>query len=334
MDRRHFCAGMASSTLGVLGVSAPARAQGRTEGNAQSQYPTQPVRVIVALPVGGSVDVVARLLAQKLATSLGQPFIVDNRAGGSGQIGLPQVARAAPDGYTLMASPASFLTTNKSIFKSLPYDPETQFTPITRLVNQPMVMVVRDKQRFPSVSAVIEAARANPGKLTYASSGDGSPQHLSGLLFEARTATQLLHIPYKGGAPAVNDLLGGQVDMLFAPLPEVLPHLKTGKLQPLGLMSDSRSPVLPSTATMRELGIENLTLSAWIGLFAPAGTPPAIVDRIRKASHVILDGELRTQLGDNGMEAAPGSSEELRETIGREIRLHQELVRGAGIVPQ
>lgn len=326
MDRRHFCAVTALSTLGAMASSSPAQAQGT--------YPAQPVRVIVALPVGGSVDVLTRLLAQKMAASLGQPFIVDNRAGGSGQIGLPLVARAAPDGYTLMASPASFLTTNKSIFKSLPYDPETQFVPITRLVNQPMVMVVRDRQTFASVPAVIAAAKANPGRLTYASSGDGSPQHLSGLLFEARTGTRLLHIPYKGGAPAVNDLLGGQVDLLFAPLPEVLPHLTSGKLQPLGLMSESRSAVLPSTATMRELGVEDLTLSAWIGLFAPAGTPPAVVDRLRQATHAILDGELKAQLGAQGMEVAPGSSEELRETISSEIRLHQQLVKAAGIVPQ
>ena len=207
--------------LGVAcGVAALAQAQGR--------YPERPVKVVVALPAGGSVDAVARLVSQKLANDLGQPFVVDNKAGASGQIGMPQVARAVPDGYTLAVSPASFLTTNKSIFKSLPYDPEADFAPVAKLVNQSMVLVVRDKSRLGTLAEVLSAARANPGKLTYASSGDGSPQHLAGLLFESRAKVKLLHVPYKGGAPAITDLMAGTVDMVFAPLPEALPHIKAG----------------------------------------------------------------------------------------------------------
>ncbi|MGE0800542.1 MAG: Bug family tripartite tricarboxylate transporter substrate binding protein [Lautropia sp.] len=328
MDRRQFSFGLSSSIAALCTAGAMPGAR------AQAAYPAQTVKVIVALPVGGSVDMVARVLSQSLASALGQPFVVDNRAGGSGQIGVPMVSRAAPDGYTLMVSPASFLTTNKSIFKSLPYDPEADFAPITRLVNQPIVMVVKDLQAYPSVAAVIEKAKASPGKLTYASSGDGSPQHLSGLLFQSRTGTSLLHVPYKGGAPAINDMLGGQVDMLFAPLPEALPHVKGGKLHALGLMSDQRSPMLASTPTMRELGISDLTLSAWIGLLAPASTPRPIVDKLNQSAHAILNGAVRAKLGDNGMEVAPGTPEELRAAISREIKLHAELVRAAGLVPQ
>ena len=244
------------------------------------------------------------------------------------------MARATPDGYTLTVSPASFLTTNKSIFKQLPYDPEADFAPVTKLVNQPMVLVVKDKQKFPTVQAVVAAAKASPGVLTYASSGDGSPQHLAALMFETRANVGMLHVPYKGGAPAMNDLLGGQVSLLFAPVPEALPYLKAGQLHALGLLSDRRAPLLPDTPTMRESGLDNLTLSAWIALLAPAKTPPAIVAQLNQAVHGILAGDLKTQLNDRGMEVAPSTPDELKKTISQEIRLHAELVRKAGLVPQ
>ena len=214
-------------TLGLLAAAMPA--------SAQSTYPDHPVKLLVALPAGGGVDIIARLVGQKLAAATGQPFVVDNRAGASGRIGLPVVAKAAPDGYTLMASPASFLTTNKSIFKELPYDPQADFAPITKLANQSMVLVVRDKQKFASAGALLAAAKANPGALNYASSGDGSPQHLAALMFETRAGVKMTHVPYKGGALAITDLLGGNVDLLFAPLPEALPYLKSGKLSALAL---------------------------------------------------------------------------------------------------
>ena len=317
------------SALGSLswaGIAAPAL--------AQAAYPDRLVKIVVALPAGGSVDMVARVLAEKLQAELKQPFIVENKAGGSGQIGLPGVARAAADGYTLMVSPASFLTTNKSIFKQLPYDPEADFVPITKLVNQPMVMVVKDKQKFPTVQAVVAAAKAGAGALTYASSGDGSPQHLAGLMFESRAGVSMLHVPYKGGALAMNDLLGGQVNLLFAPVPEALPYVKAGQLHALGLLADRRAPLLPDTPTMKEGGIENLTLSAWIGLLAPAKTPPAIVARLNQAVHGILAGDVKAQLNDRGMEVAPSTPDELTKTISQDIKIHAELVRKAGLVPQ
>ena len=313
--------------LGVAcGVAALAQAQGR--------YPERPVKVVVALPAGGSVDAVARLLSQKLADDLGQPFVVDNKAGASGQIGMPQVARAAPDGYTLAVSPASFLTTNKSIFKSLPYDPEADFAPVAKLVNQSMVLVVRDKSRLGTLTEVLSAARANPGKLTYASSGDGSPQHLAGLLFESRAKVKLLHVPYKGGAPAITDLMAGTVDMVFAPLPEALPHVRAGKLHPVGLLGAQRSPILPDVPTMREAGIPNLVLSAWIGLLAPAGTPAPVVDRLNKALREALTGDTRAKLVDMGMEPALDDAVSLRQSIHGDIATHAELVKAAGLVLQ
>ena len=302
--------------------------------SAQDSYPSRPVKVVVALPAGGSVDMVARLVSQQLATDLGQPFVVDNKAGASGQIGTPLVARSAPDGYTLMVSPASFLTTNKSIFKTLPYNPETDFAPVTKLVNQAVVLVVRDKARFGTAADVLAAAKANPGKLTYASSGDGSPQHLAGLLFESRTGARLLHIPYKGGAPAITDLMGGVVDMVFAPLPEALPHIKAGKLHPVGVLSDKRAVSAPDIPTLREGGIDNVVLSAWIGLLAPAKTPQPILDRLDKSVKTLLRGDARTKLLEVGMEPASDDAKPLGQVIAEEIRLHADLVKAAGLVPQ
>jgi tripartite-type tricarboxylate transporter receptor subunit TctC len=317
------------STLGAAGM-LPAG----TLAWAQGKYPDQPIKLIVALPAGGSVDMIARALAQKLAAALGKPWIVDNRAGGSGQIGMPVVARAAPDGYTLTVSPASFLTTNKSVFKKLPYDPEADFAPITRLVNQPMVLIVKDRQKYPTVTALLAAARTAPGGLTYASSGDGSPQHLAGLMFETRTQTKLLHVPYKGGALAINDTIGGQVDAMFAVMPEAVPHVQAGRLQALGVMSPKRSPTMPQVPTMAEAGIADLSLSAWMGFLAPAKTPRAIIDQLNRAAAAAFDAELRAKLAESGIEVALSTPEELQQLIASDLKLHAELVKAAGLVPQ
>ena len=313
--------------LGLLAAAIPA--------GAQSTYPDRPVKLIVALPAGGGVDIIARMVGQKLAAVTGQPFVVDNRAGASGRIGLPAVAKAAPDGYTLMASPASFLTTNKSIFKELPYDPQADFAPITKLANQTMVLVVKDKQKFSNAAALLAAAKAKPGSLNYASSGDGSPQHLAALMFETRTQARMTHVPYKGGALAINDLLGGNVDLLFAPLPEALPYLKSGKLMALALMGDKRSALIADVPTMQEAGIPNMVMQTWIALLAPAGTPRNLVDQLNRQVHAILQSEdVKKQLQEIGMDMAPTTPEQLQQTIAQEIALHAELVKAAGLVPQ
>jgi tripartite-type tricarboxylate transporter receptor subunit TctC len=302
--------------------------------SAQDIYPSHPVKVIVALPAGGSVDMVARQVSQQLTADLGQPFVVDNRAGGSGQIGVPVVAKAAPDGYTIMVSPASFLTTNKSIFKVLPYNPETDFVAVTKLVNQAMVLVVNDKAKYGTPANILAAAKANPGKLTYASSGDGSPQHLAGLMFESQTGAKLLHVPYKGGAPAITDLIGGVVDMAFAPLPEALPHIKAGKLHAVGVLSEKRAISAPDIPTLREGGVNNVVLSAWIGLLVPAKTPQPVIDKISKSAKAFLRGDAKTKLIEIGMEPAPDEAKPLAQVISEEIRIHADLVKAAGLAAQ
>jgi tripartite-type tricarboxylate transporter receptor subunit TctC len=315
-------------TGALCGLSFAGRA------TAQSKYPDQPVKLIVALPAGGSVDMIARALGQKLSTALGQPFVIDNRAGGSGQIGMPLVAKSPADGYTLTVSPASFLTTNKSVFKTLAYDPEADFVPVSRLVNQPMVLIVKDKQKYPTVAALLAAAKAEPGKITYASSGDGSPQHLAGLMFESRTQTKLLHVPYRGGALAINDAIAGTVDAMFAVMPEAVPHVQSGKLHALGVMSPQRSSVFPQVPTMAEAGVADLNLSAWMALLAPAKTPRTVIDQLNRAVQAAFDPELKTKLAGSGIEVATSTPEDLQRLIAKDIKLHAELVKAAGLTPQ
>ncbi|MGV3726658.1 Bug family tripartite tricarboxylate transporter substrate binding protein [Hydrogenophaga sp.] len=315
-----------TGALLALAVSGPTLAQGA--------YPDRLVKIIVGLPAGGSADMIARTLGQKLNAQFNQPVVIDNRAGASGQIGMPVVAKSAPDGYTLTVSPASFLTTNKAIFKSLPYDPEADFAPISRLVNQPMVLVVNNRQKYPTAAAFLAAAKAEPGKITFASSGDGSPQHLAGLMFETRTGARMLHVPYKGGALAVNDTLAGNVDALFAVLPEALPHIQAGKLHALGLMSPQRSPTLPNVPTMAEAGLADLNLSAWVGLLAPAKTPKPIIDQLNRAVQTAMDAEVKAKLASSGIEVATSTPEELQRIIAADIKLHAELVKAAGLTPQ
>ena len=185
-----------------------------------------------------------------------------------------------------------------------------------------------------TVAALVAAAKVAPGRITYASSGDGSPQHLAGLMFETRTKAQLLHVPYKGGAPAINDTLAGSVDAMFAVMPEAIAHVQAGKLHALGVMSPQRSPVLPNVPTMAESGFADLSLSAWIGLLAPAKTPRPIIDQLNRAVVAALDPELKAKLAENGMEVSASTPEELKLLIARDIKLHAELVKAAGLVPQ
>lgn len=308
---------------------------GMTPAWAQAQdYPTKPVSVMVAIPPGGSVDMVARVVSQKLSEELGQAFVVDNKGGASGQIGTAQVARSAADGYTLMVAPASFLATNKSIFKTLPYDPEADFVPISKLVNQSMVLVVRSDSKYASVMELVSAAKAKPRTLTFGSAGDGTPHHLAAVLFEQRADVRLLHVPYRGGAPAMNDLLAGTLDMVFAGLPEALPHIKSGRLRALGLFSEQRSSVANQIPTMAESGLKNIALSAWMGLLAPAKTPAHIVERLNRSVQKVLSGDAKTRLEETGLEVAPTSAAEFKRIIADEIKLHADLVKSAGLVPQ
>ncbi len=301
---------------------------------AQNPYPNKAVRVVVGVPAGGSVDMVARLISQSLGDDLGQSFFVDNRAGGSGIIGTDFVAKANPDGYTLGVVPAAFIATNRSLFKKLPYDPEKDFAPISKLVNQTMVLVTRPNSKVGSLEALVAFAKATPGALTYGSGGEGSPHHLSGVLFSNKAKISLNHVPYKGSAPAIVDLLAGHVDIAFAGISEVLPHLRSGKLIALGLLAHQRSPLLPDVPTLEQKGYKGVELSAWMCLVAPAGTPREIVSRLNASVAKALAGTAGSKLQEVGLEGSASTPEQLAELIRTESALHRELAKAAGIVPQ
>lgn len=301
---------------------------------AQETYPDRPVKVIVAIPAGGSVDMVARIMAQHLTEELGQTFYIENKGGASGLIGTGQFVRAPADGYTLNVIPAAFIATNKSMFKNLPYDPEKDFAPISKLVDQPLVLVMRPDHDIGTVQDLIKFAKDNPGKLTFGSAGDGSPQHLSGVLFQDRAKVSFTHVPYKGGALALNDLLAGYIDMLFAGLPEALPNIRTNRLKPLGLVSAERSSVAPDIPTLSENGLQGMDFSAWMALVAPAHTPQPIIQKLNAAATKILRGEAGTKLRELGLGPSPSTPDELRRLIESDTRLHSDLLKAAGFQPQ
>ena len=254
---------------------------------AAQNYPSQPIRMISPFPPGGSVDITARLIADPLGARLGTRIIVDNRSGASGNIGMEAAARAAPDGYTIVLNTIP-LVTNQAMFANLTWDPLRDFAPIGMVATSPHVVVVPGKSPFHSIDELVKAARANPGKLTYASAGVGTTFHLCAELFKDQTKTFILHVPYRGGGPALVDTLAGQVDVSFPTLAAAAPHAKAGALRALAVTSVERSPLLPDVPTLREAGLKDFQFSQWQALLAPAKTPPAIVARLNAALREVL----------------------------------------------
>ena len=242
-------------------------------------WPSRPARIIVAFPPGGSIDTVARLTGQRLADALGQPFVVDNRAGAAGIIGTDAVVRAAPDGHTLLMGSASAISSAPSVYAKLPYDPLRDLAPVALVANQPNVLIVHPSVPARTLKEFIALARSRPGTLNYGSSGIGATQHMSAELFAMMTGTQIVHVPYKGGAPAMADLLGGQIDFMFDTAPSSVPMVKAGKVRGLAVTSRERSKVFPELPTMDESGLKGYELRGWIGLLAPAATPREVVLR-------------------------------------------------------
>lgn len=261
---------LACALLAVPGLAA---AQG---------FPTKPIRIVVTYPPGGGADLMARLVAPKMSDFLGQPVIVENKAGASGQIAASEVARSAPDGYTLMLDAMSY-SVNPSIYPRLPYDPTKAFTPISVLALFPNVLVVTPSFPAKDVKDLVAMAKAKPGTIAFASSGNGSAQHLSGELFRQKTGVQMTHVPYKGGAPAMNDVMGGQVPTFFANMASSLPQIQGGKLRALAITGAKRSAALPGVPTMEEAGVPGYQVYEWNAIFAPAGTPAPVVAKLAEA---------------------------------------------------
>lgn len=301
------------------------------QGAYAETYPSHPIRLVVPYAAGGGVDIVARSVGQKVSTLLGQPVIVDNKPGASTNIGMDAVAKAQPDGYTLLMASNS-LATNGSLFAKLPFDPARDFTPVARIGFAPLVLVVPAKTGPASLQALIAQAKAKPDALNYGSAGNGSSGHLASELFKDAAGIEALHVPYKGGAPAITDLLGGRLSfMVINPL-EVLSHLKAGTLRALAVASEHRSPMLPDVPTMREQGVSNANATVWWGLIAPAKTPAPIVHALNDAvNKALADPAVRQQLSQMGVTMTPGSSQAFADFVRAETSTWTAVIKKAGV---
>jgi tripartite-type tricarboxylate transporter receptor subunit TctC len=275
-------------------------------------YPQKTIRLIVPYPPGGTADMLARTLGQEMAETLGQQIIIDNRPGAGGNIGADLAAKAAPDGYTILMGTVATHAINPNLYSQMPYDAAKDFAPIVLVATLPNLLVVNPSLPARNVKELIALAKAKPGELAFASAGNGTSQHLSGELFKKMTGVDMIHIPYKGSAPAVTDLVGGQVHLMFDNIPSSLPQVRAGKLRALAVTGPRRSPVLPDLPTLSEAGLPGFSITSWFALFAPAGTPAKILIRLNKeAGKAIASKELRQQWMAQGIESAGGSAEQL-----------------------
>ena len=297
-------------------------------------YPTKPVRLVVGLAPGGATDIMARTLAPALGEELGQPVVVDNRPGAAGSIGAATVAKAPPDGYTLFLASSSF-TSNTVLQQNGAYDPIQDFEPITNVASGPFLLVVRNSLPVSSVQELIAYAKAHPGKLNYASSGIGSTAHLTGELLKRSAGIEMTHIVYRGAGPALADVLGGQVDLMFASIVSSLHHAKNGKLKALAVTSPKRSSVVPRFPTVAEAGVPDFEMIGYFGLLAPARTPPAIVGTVHSAvQRAIQRRDVVERIAADGAEPDGCSPAELRALMQRDMKKLGELVQGANIPRQ
>ena len=282
-------------------------------------WPEKTVTIVVPFPAGGSTDMVARAMALQMQNKLGQSFIVDNKPGATGTIGAGLVKRAAPDGYTLLLSSLGAFVVTPHLLKSVPYDATKDFDYISVPVQAPNVLVASPAQKAASVAEVVAALKATPGKVSFASSGNGSSDHLSAEVFWQQTGTDGLHVPYKGGAPAINDLLGGQVDFSFQNVNAVLQHIKAGKPRAIAVTGDKRSPVLPDVPTLAEAGVKGAEVYSWQGLAAPKGLPPAVKAKLSEAAiAAINDPEVKKRMVEQGLEIVASTPAEFTAFQARE----------------
>ena len=326
LTRRHL------QTLGLLALLAPALAA------AQAAWPSKAVRMVVPFAAGGTTDILARSLAPELQKAFGQPFVVDNKPGAGGNLGAAEVAKSAPDGYTLLMGTVGTHAINAALYPKMPYDPVKDFAPITLMAGVPNVFVMNPalaaKYGINTVADFIKVAKANPGKFNMASSGNGTSIHLAGELFKSMTGTYMVHFPYRGSGPALIDLIGGSMDLMFDNLPSALPHIKAGKLKGLAVTSAKRSDAIPELPTIAEAGgaaLKGYEASSWFGLMAPAGTPPEIVARLQQETAKALGSPaLKERLQAQGAIPSGMSSADFVAFIAAETRKWAAVVKASG----
>jgi tripartite-type tricarboxylate transporter receptor subunit TctC len=293
-------------------------------------WPEKPLRLIVPFPPGGGTDILGRVLAQKLGDSLGQPMVVENRPGAGGSIGADAAAKAPPNGYTFLLVSASYAV-GPSLYK-LPFDAVNDLVPVSLVATVPFALVAYPGLPASSVAEVIALAKSKPGEINYASSGNGSAPHLAGELFAMRAGVKLVHVPFKGGAPALTEVLGGRVQLLFSTITQALPHIRAGRLKVIGLSSRHRSEVLPDSPTLDESGLKGFDLPDWFGVLAPRGTPEPIVQRMSGeiARHIRIP-ELKARLAGEGFEPVGSTPAEFREALRKDIETFATVVKAAGV---
>jgi len=295
-------------------------------------YPEKPVRLIVPFSAGSAVDTLARIPGQKLAELWGQQVVVDNRVGANGIISTEAAAKAPADGYTLVLANDAGLATSPALYPRLPYDPRRDFAPIALAASIPVVLVVNSSFPAASVKELVSQAKANPGKIHYASGGNGSAQHLPMEMFKLAAGIDLVHVPYKGLGPAFNDVVAGQIPVMFAGMSNVFPHLKSGRIRALAIGSAKRSDAMPELPTMQEAGVAGFDYAAWAGFLAPAGTPVSLIDKLNNDLRKVLGlPEVREKLVALGFEVSPGTPQEFGAKIEREMAKVAKVVKEAGI---
>ncbi|HOV18723.1 Bug family tripartite tricarboxylate transporter substrate binding protein [Ottowia sp.] len=317
----------------LLGLMVAAALVAAAPVLAQEKFPDRPISFVVPFPPGGPTDAMARLLATELTRELGQSVVVDNRAGAGGNIGADSVARAKPDGYTILFGTSGPLAINHSLYKGLKYDPRTSFEPVIYVGYLPNVLVVRPSLGVDSVQALIAKDKADPGKLNYASSGNGASSHLAGVMFNEMAGTKLIHVPYKGTGPALNDLLAGQVDMTFTDILTAMPYIQSGKVKALGVATAKRSSAMPDIPTIAQQGLPGYDVSVFFGVVAPKGTPADRVKLLNQAFvQALASDKVRQSFAKQGLEAAPEHSPAyLGQFIKKEVDAWAKVVKQSGV---
>jgi tripartite-type tricarboxylate transporter receptor subunit TctC len=301
---------------------------------AETAWPTRPIKIMVGFAAGGSTDVTARIIGQALAQRLGQPVIIENRPGAGGNIAADATAKADPDGYTLLMTTSSTFAANPSLYKTLPFDVRKDFAPITLTAFIPNLLVVNPSVPANNVAEFIAYLKANPGKLNFGSAGNGTSQHLSGELFNSLADVRIVHVAYRGGAPAVTDLLAGQVQVIFAPLVEVIQQVRAERIKALGITTAKRSSLLPDVPTIAE-SLPGYEVTLWNGLLAPAKTPPEIIERINRAAvDALRSEEVKTKLAEQGSEPVGDTPAEFKAFIDSELVKWRRLVEISGATVQ
>ncbi len=296
-----------------------------------ANYPSRPVTLVVAFPPGGPSDVLARIVGKKMEQLLGQPFVIENRPGAGGNIAADTVAHANPDGYTLLMGNNSILATNESLYKHINYSPEKDFVPITLIGTQANILVVNPSVPANSLKELIALAKAQPGKINFASSGYGAAAHLAGELFKTEANVNIVHVPYKGAAPALQDVIGGHEQMMFATAASVVGHIHNGKVRALAVTTLKRTAILPDIPTMDEAGLKGFEASTWHGLVAPAGTPPQVIAALHDAAvKALQDPGVQASLGRLGVDIVGDTPEQFKAYIAAEIPKWTAIVKASG----